>query len=194
MELLGNDIRRIAWHKGGIFKTGSPAFSVPQTAQVALELANRAEQKGVNLQIVTNSGAVSGLFLPVLRVEEQRINATLALALTNCFLEAHKRTGLTSSDVSRGVNLFRWPGRFQQIHIGRYQWFVDGAHNAAGIQVAAHWFSQSIVGIQRCYTMSLHPENAHVGRADLTKCLYSTDPHFQSQSRPRGQAPFGLPY
>jgi folylpolyglutamate synthase len=154
VELLGNDIRRIAWHKGGIFKNGTPGFSVPQIDEVALVLANRAEQKGVNLQFV-NIDTAFKLPSPVFQVEEQRVNATLALALTNSFLDARKRSFLTPSDVSHGLNLFQWPGRFQRIHIGRYQWFVDGAHNAAGIQVAARWFSQCIIDSQRYCTLFL---------------------------------------
>ncbi|KAK6820577.1 folylpolyglutamate synthase [Apiospora arundinis] len=42
---LGNTVEKIAWHKAGIMKKGSAAFTIEQVPEAAEVLQNRAEQK-----------------------------------------------------------------------------------------------------------------------------------------------------
>lgn len=47
VTVLGDTIQSIAWHKGGIFKKGVLALSVPQCQEAIYVLKDRAESKGV---------------------------------------------------------------------------------------------------------------------------------------------------
>jgi folylpolyglutamate synthase len=49
---LGPSIENIAWHKAGIFKAGTPGFSLPQKPEVAQVLKDRAAEKDVELTFV----------------------------------------------------------------------------------------------------------------------------------------------
>ena len=52
VEQLGPTIENVAWHKAGIFKSGTPGFSAPQDPIVTTVLQARAEDKKVELGLV----------------------------------------------------------------------------------------------------------------------------------------------
>ncbi|KAB8223191.1 Mur ligase [Aspergillus novoparasiticus] len=138
---LGPTIETIAWHKAGIFKTGAPAFSVPQDAGLNEFLRDRAAEKMVPLTFdSTNS------YLPannrVLSVHDQRLNCSLALELSKGFLH-FEAPGyeIEPEDISVALENFSWIARFGVIEIGTSQWFLDGAHNTLSLEQAAIWFS-----------------------------------------------------
>ncbi|EEP78059.1 hypothetical protein UREG_02908 [Uncinocarpus reesii 1704] len=140
---LGPTLETIAWHKAGIFKPGAPAFSVTQEPGPTGVMSKRALDKGTNLTFVstkdcfpTGGGAVS---VPV-----QRLNASLALELTEAFLRI-KAPGHTMSDedIHRGVENFSLIGRFEIIDERNLQWFVDGAHNVLSLEQTAEWFARN---------------------------------------------------
>lgn len=148
---LGPSIENIAWHKAGIFKPGTPAFSAPQDPAVASTLQDRAAEKGVTLRFVEEDPLLPG-DAKALQVPVQRTNCSVALALVNAFLEhqeipEHKH--LAPSDVSRGIEKFSWAGRFEVIVEGKNQWFLDGAHNELSVKQAAEWFANSTFEGQR---------------------------------------------
>lgn len=154
VEQLGPSLDNIAWHKAGIFKSGRPAFSAPQEPLAAAMLERRASERDVVLEYID----VDPL-LPVnasaLRPQVQRVNASLALALTRVFLTEKQPAAyrdLTEQDISMGIQQFFWIGRFQHITQGRHQWFLDGAHNELSVQNAAEWF----VKMAAQYQMSLN--------------------------------------
>jgi len=148
-EVLGPLIENIAWHKGGIFKQGIPAFSSPQTPAAAEVLQQRADEKGVPLKF-TGLDATLSMEALALEPEVQRVNASLALALTNEFLKVKAPNGgLTSQDVVRGIEQYSWPGRFHRIVDGSRQWFLDIAHNELSLKKAAHWFAKTTLATQR---------------------------------------------
>ncbi|KAI9149296.1 Folylpolyglutamate synthase [Paramyrothecium foliicola] len=133
---LGPSIENIAWHKGGIFKEGSIALSVPQHRhEVTQILQQRALDNNVNLEIVPLASSIYSI-----RPDCQVINFSMALAICNRFLALQGLRALTLSDIERGLDNFRWPGRFQTIVNGNYTWFLDGAHNNISMEVAAAWF------------------------------------------------------
>ncbi|MCJ1377182.1 hypothetical protein MMC17_000274 [Xylographa soralifera] len=156
VEMLGPSISDIAWHKAGIFKAGSPAFSVLQDSSAATAmLQQRADERAVALKFVSiNAALPSGIL--ALQPQVQRINCSLAIALVGSFLEDRKHGSLTLSDIRRGIEQFSWPGRFQHIADGNNHWFLDGAHNVLSMQKAADWFSQTILEMQ--------PETAPLAR------------------------------
>jgi folylpolyglutamate synthase len=151
VKQLGPSIENIAWHKAGIFKPGAPAFSTFQEPAVAAMLQSRAAEKGVTLEFVGVDPTLPAKSR-ILGPKVQRKNCSLALALVGAFLERkapREHRSLTSDDILQGIELFSWPGRFQQIVDGNYQWFLDGAHNELSAKVAAQWFAEAASEGQR---------------------------------------------
>ena len=151
VEQLGPSIENIAWHKAGIFKSGRPAFSAPQEPLAATVLERQARERNVPLKFA-DVDPLLPINTSVLRPPVQRINASLALALTHCFLEEKAPPpgrDLTDQDISVGVQQFSWIGRFQHIAEGRHHWFLDGAHNELSVQNAAEWFAEMLVQSSR---------------------------------------------
>jgi folylpolyglutamate synthase len=148
---LGPSIENIAWHKAGIFKPGSLAFSGIQEPAAAAVLQSRAAEKGVTLKFVEAHPALP-VNLRVLKLEVQRANCSLALALVNTFLEQRAPDAyrsLKSENIIQGIENFFWPGRFHQIVEENFQWFLDGAHNELSGKVSAQWFAEVAAEMQR---------------------------------------------
>ena len=142
---LGPSIENIAWHKAGIFKTGTPAFCAPQDPAVASILQNRAAEKGVSLKFVEEDPSLP-IDAKTLQVPVQKTNCSVALALVSAFLEQTASTEhrhLSLSAISQGIEKFSWPGRFEVIVEGGSQWFLDGAHNQLSLKQAADWFANT---------------------------------------------------
>ncbi|QSS66628.1 hypothetical protein I7I51_02817 [Histoplasma capsulatum] len=141
VNLLGPTIERIAWHKGGIFKSGSVALSAPQERAVAEVLQERADEKGVRLEFVSLDSTIP---INALKPEPQRLNCSLALAAVRAWL-ARKAPGLgiTNYSIANGIEQFYWPGRYQQIIDRHYQWFLDGAHNELSLRLVVEWFAKA---------------------------------------------------
>ncbi len=156
VEQLGPSIENIASHKAGIFKAGSPAFSALQDPLAAAILKDRAVKKGAELQFVGVCPHLpSGV--PSLDPSVQKINASLALALTNTLLKRKERSGnsvMSAEDTRTGALNFSWLGRFHKISQELQEWFLDGAHNEMSIKIAADWFADSVGPIQRYETTS----------------------------------------
>ena len=103
---LGPTIEEIAWHKAGIFKRGSLAFSTVQLSAVALE--KRAIEKQVELEFdgidptlpINKSSLVSTV---------QRLNCSLSFAVVRTWLLAKApkvHSELSSDDCVSGVESF----------------------------------------------------------------------------------------
>ncbi|KNG83160.1 folylpolyglutamate synthase [Aspergillus nomiae NRRL 13137] len=157
---LGPTIENIAWHKAGIFKTGAPAFSVPQEAGPAQVLRSRATEKMVPLTV------------PV-----QRLNCSLALDLSRIFLQIkapdHK---LEPGDISAAIENFTWIGRFEIVEDGLSQWFLDGAHNTLSLEQAAIWFSKNTTSsaARKHRVLIFSHLSEHRDGATLVECLAHT--------------------
>ncbi|QSS62782.1 folylpolyglutamate synthase [Histoplasma capsulatum] len=140
---LGPTIEDIAWHKAGVFKTGTPAFSILQEDGLRAVLEKRAAEKGVSLTFVSANDA-----LPdgsrVLSIPAQRLNCSLALEIVGAFLKlkAPDHT-IDLGDISSGIENFSWAGRFEVIEDGPSRWFLDGAHNMMSLEQTAEWFSNN---------------------------------------------------
>ncbi|KAL8788666.1 MAG: hypothetical protein Q9213_001594 [Squamulea squamosa] len=155
VEQLGPLIENIAWHKAGIFKHGSPAFSTSQEPAAATVLQQRANEKNVALQFVGVNPILPHNAL-ALKPEVQRMNCSLAIALASTFLKikaSQEHCFLASQDIFQGIEQFSWPGRFHHILDGNHEWFLDGAHNELSIQKAAQWFVETTLEGQGCLVM-----------------------------------------
>jgi folylpolyglutamate synthase/dihydrofolate synthase len=86
---LGDTIDKIAWHKAGIFKTGSPAFTVPQVPDAMEVLHQRAKEKEVNLVTIAIHPALFDIALNPAE-DFQRTNASLAIRLSLSLLDKLK--------------------------------------------------------------------------------------------------------
>lgn len=168
VEQLGPSIENIAWHKAGIFKHGSPAFSTFQEPAAATVLQQRANEKNVALQFIGVDSTLPRNAL-ALKPEVQRTNCSLAIALASTFLKVKAPQlycNLTSQDILQGIEQFSWPGRFHHIVDGNHQWFLDGAHNELSIQKSAQWFVEATSEGQGYLIMS-DPNNVEL-EADIS--------------------------
>lgn len=91
MEVLGNTLSDIAFHKAGIFKPQIPAFTVPQLSEAMSVLQDRALELTVPLDVAAplDIEKLKGLELS-LSGDHQLVNAGLAVSLSKCWL---RRTG-----------------------------------------------------------------------------------------------------
>jgi folylpolyglutamate synthase len=146
-------IENIAWHKSGIFKAGSPAFSTMQDPKALAVLHSRALERETTLNVVgVNSG------LPALdcdfETEVQKYNASLAVSLANAYRTIVSNISLQPDDqisgaTALGLKQCSWQGRFQFFESGHCRWHLDGAHNSDSIKVAARWFAASLIRYSR---------------------------------------------
>ncbi|KAJ5757555.1 uncharacterized protein N7511_006249 [Penicillium nucicola] len=173
VDQLGPTIENIAWHKSGIFKPGTPAFSVPQEEGPMKVLRDRAAEKKTSLRFIPINEHLPAK-AKALSVPVQRVNSSLALELAKTFLEL-KAPGhiLESEDILKGIEDFSWLGRFEIIEDGASQWFVDGAHNPLSLTQAAEWYSNNIdkVKPRRCRVLIFSHFSEERDGADLMESL-----------------------
>ncbi|KAG1687439.1 Folylpolyglutamate synthase, mitochondrial [Nymphon striatum] len=90
VNVLGNTIEEIAWNKGGIFKEGAPAFTVPQPPQAMQVLMQRAAERRATLHLCPELSTYDWNQMPIklgLAGKAQFLNATLALQISNAWLK-----------------------------------------------------------------------------------------------------------
>ncbi|KAF3356033.1 Pre-mRNA-splicing factor ISY1 [Verticillium dahliae VDG1] len=115
---LGDTVEKIAWHKGGIMKTGAPAFTVEQVEGAAAVLRERAVEKGVNLTDVGVDPRLEGID-PSFRRQED--------SLPQAFVD--------------GLEQVEWRGRCEVKPAEGVTWHLDGAHTTDSLKMAAQWFA-----------------------------------------------------
>eukprot|EP01105_Mastigella_eilhardi_P012546 TRINITY_DN2864_c0_g1_i2.p1 TRINITY_DN2864_c0_g1~~TRINITY_DN2864_c0_g1_i2.p1 ORF type:complete len:493 (-),score=120.57 TRINITY_DN2864_c0_g1_i2:1157-2479(-) len=155
-EILGDTEAEIALEKSGIFKRGAAAFSAyGQRDDVTTVLADSARRVGEKLQIAPplttyrtpyNSKLVLGL-----SGHFQKVNASLAVAVANYWLQRHRGpsaalcspSGTLTASTLEALSSTDWPGRAQIIKLPQHEkttFFVDGAHTLESITACADWF------------------------------------------------------
>ncbi|ROW18077.1 hypothetical protein VPNG_00435 [Cytospora leucostoma] len=157
--VLGDTVDKIAWHKAGIMKPGSPAFASEQPAFPEAErvLRERAVEKGLGgeesdgLRIVGVDERLARSGVDV-RPDAafQRRNASLAVALAETALErllpgGFKRDdGVLPAEFKDGIEQVVWRGRCEvkEDEGGRVRWHIDGAHTTDSLKVAARWYTE----------------------------------------------------
>lgn len=165
MEILGYTLREISAEKAGIFKKGSPAFTVCQKEEALATLKEKADETGVSLSLVKPLSAYSnaGDVVSKLCGSYQAQNAALAVALA-CEWERRqkKTTHLVSSSSARCWEMdqdylpdkykshliaFKWPGRNQILDdtssaAGYLRFYLDGAHTVESMELCGQWFAR----------------------------------------------------
>uniref|UniRef100_A0A8C6YMU8 tetrahydrofolate synthase n=1 Tax=Naja naja TaxID=35670 RepID=A0A8C6YMU8_NAJNA len=165
-SILGDTIEKIAWQKGGIFKPGVPAFTVPQPERPLEVLKQRAEECQCPLFLCPDLDAFEDddKFLQLgLAGDHQRSNAALALQLSHTWLDhtgelkdSWRTSGAPSKRVPclapafkpdqpmvQGLQATVWLGRNQVLHHGPVTWYIDGAHTTSSMQACVRWFHQA---------------------------------------------------
>ncbi|KEY65164.1 hypothetical protein S7711_04254 [Stachybotrys chartarum IBT 7711] len=145
VQILGDSIEKISWHKAGIMKRGSPAFTVEQVPSAAQVLRDRADEKGVTLTTVDPDARLGSVKV---RPNErfQRNNAALAVALAEAALTKlgvalPGSSGLPQEFVD-GLEKTSFRGRCEVMVEDKVIWHLDGAHTADSLKLASKWFAK----------------------------------------------------
>ena len=145
--MLGRTIGEIAWHKAGIMKSGSPAFTVSQPEEAMAVIQQRAEEKGVDLTVVHRHPQLETIKLG-LAGDFQKTNASLAIAVAVAHLHAlgHKDicTDPLPKEFVQGLEQVRWGGRCETRREEGLVWYLDGGHTTESIHVAGEWFASCV--------------------------------------------------
>lgn len=128
-SFLGSDLSSIAREKAGIFKSGVPAWSVPQEDEILNVLKDEARARGTSLSVISDNDGKG--FESPLAGKHQRENMALAITavLQIC-------PNLSASMIQRGLSKTRWQGRCQMVRPRNNlpEALVDGAHNVGGLR------------------------------------------------------------
>ncbi|PHH83647.1 hypothetical protein CDD83_2954 [Cordyceps sp. RAO-2017] len=142
--VLGDTVDKIAWHKAGIMKTGSPAFSVEQVSAAEAVLRQRAEEKGVDLAVLAIDPRLAGVRIRP-DAHFQKRNATLAIALVE---KALPRLGIATgpsptlpAEFIDGLEQTLFRGRCEVKVENGITWYVDGAHTSESLAMSSNWFA-----------------------------------------------------
>jgi folylpolyglutamate synthase/dihydrofolate synthase len=147
---LGDTVAKIAWHKAGIMKTGSAAFTIEQFPDADEVLRKRAEEKNVDLKVLDVDLRLSAVQIRPDAAFQKR-NATLAIALAETALEKigispPPRTEPLSKEFVDGLEKVVWRGRCEVKTEGKVTWHVDGAHTSDSLKMSAKWFKDETSG------------------------------------------------
>eukprot|EP01111_Echinosteliopsis_oligospora_P010653 TRINITY_DN3373_c0_g1_i1.p1 TRINITY_DN3373_c0_g1~~TRINITY_DN3373_c0_g1_i1.p1 ORF type:complete len:598 (+),score=143.12 TRINITY_DN3373_c0_g1_i1:65-1858(+) len=167
MNVLGNTIRDIAREKAGIMYTTVPAFTVSQQYSDASEVLHSYAstntvplKKCPDLELYTKESLRLGL-----QGEHQKMNASLAVALSNVWMATSKNSksslkkqvegiydrqinnyddvflkiGITE-EIRQGLVRCHWPGRAQSFVSKNVLFYLDGAHTSESMQACSNWF------------------------------------------------------
>lgn len=153
--MLGTTIEKIAWHKGGIIKSGARSFTAPQPPSAEQVLAERAAAKGTQLNVVAEHPDLRAGTSQVklgLAGDFQYTNASVAVAAAAEFL---RKTGIASisenvmseplpAKFKTGLEETRLGGRCETRFEKNVAWYIDGGHTLESIRLAGQWFASRI--------------------------------------------------
>ncbi|OJJ85115.1 uncharacterized protein ASPGLDRAFT_147873 [Aspergillus glaucus CBS 516.65] len=149
VNVLGDTIDSIAWHKSGIFKEGCPAFTVDQVPEAMEVLEQRAVERGAKgLGRVGVCPALLQQKVDIRPAEDfQRKNASLAIALAHTVLgklgiETNPDQQNLPAEFVQGLESVVWRGRCEELRSRQQHWHLDGAHTEASLEVASLWFGK----------------------------------------------------
>jgi dihydrofolate synthase/folylpolyglutamate synthase len=147
-SFLGDTLEEIAQAKAGIIKSGSPVIvgNLPNESvqMIMQETAHRQKaplyRLGTDFHICSHQLILTDQqVIPIdnlgLKGDHQKQNVSLAL----CSLWAIQALPQSLNQIQQALSHTFWPGRFQKITdpalSSHHEWWLDGAHNAAGAQV-----------------------------------------------------------
>ncbi|KAE8862025.1 hypothetical protein PTNB73_07579 [Pyrenophora teres f. teres] len=153
--MLGTTLPEIAWHKAGIFKKGSVAFTAPQKEEAMAVLRERAAEKGTSLHTIDIHPALANNEVKLgLGAVFQKTNASVAIAAAAAHLRALGHSTVPDptavphiklpSQFVRGLEQVRWAGRCEIRRETNVAWHIDGGHTMESIEVTGQWFAEQI--------------------------------------------------
>lgn len=153
--MLGSTLPEIAWHKAGIFKQGSVAFTAPQKEEAISVLQERAAERGTDLHIIDlHPSLANGSIKLGLSADFQKINASVAIAVAAAHLRALGHTSIPDPtkiahidlppQFVKGLEQVHWSGRCETRREKHVAWHIDGAHTLESIEVTGRWFAEQI--------------------------------------------------
>uniref|UniRef100_A0A7N6BQS3 Folylpolyglutamate synthase n=1 Tax=Anabas testudineus TaxID=64144 RepID=A0A7N6BQS3_ANATE len=165
-QILGDTTEKIAWQKGGIFKSGVPAFTVKQPEEAMAVLKDRAKEISCPLWVcpeLEDYKADCGPLHLGLAGKHQRSNASLALQLSHTWLQKRCLPGGIGSLLTilqatpfkptpimvKGLAETEWHGRNQTLKHGAVTYFLDGAHTMRSMQACLQWFTETAAQHER---------------------------------------------
>lgn len=143
--VLGDTVDKIAWHKAGIMKRGSPAFTIEQVPEADKVLRDRAVEKGVDLTVLGVDPRLEGVNIRPDALFQKK-NASLAIALAEAALKRlnpsfERNPERLPQEFIEGLEQVVWRGRCEVKSEDRVIWHVDGAHTVDSLKMAARWFA-----------------------------------------------------
>lgn len=131
IDLLGDTLSSIAWHKAGIIKPGITVFSVNQKTEAMQVVEAVAQENRAPLKVISTD--VAG---PVgIHGDHQLRNAAMALEIAQYWMNCTGRPPIEESTVRKALLQTSWPGRHQIVERGTNRWFIDGAHTVESMEV-----------------------------------------------------------
>lgn len=155
VAMLGSTIEEIAWHKGGIIKTGAKAFTGPQPETALQVLRKRAEEKNTELIVAQGQPELAkGSKLKLgLDGDFQYTNANIAVGVAAEFLRRRGEQDIPADIFNSplpekfrtGLEKARLGGRCETRREKTVSWYIDGGHTLESIRVAGQWFASKLV-------------------------------------------------
>lgn len=153
--MLGSTIEEIAWHKGGIVKAGTRAFTTSQLSGAERVLFARAAEKKTELEVVKGHPDFDSDNRVRLGLagDFQYSNAALAVAAAAEFLRRVGVENINPQDIMKeslpakfrkGLEETRLGGRCETRHEKNLTWCIDGGHTLESIRLAGQWFASQI--------------------------------------------------
>lgn len=147
---LGDTVAKIAWHKAGIMKSGSAAFTIEQVPDAEEVLRKRASEKNADLKVLPVDPRLSSVQIRPDAIFQKR-NATLAIALAETALEKvgislPARTDTLPKEFVDGLEKVVWRGRCEVKKEDKVTWHVDGAHTSDSLKMSSKWFKDETSG------------------------------------------------
>ena len=142
VHVLGHTVEEIAWHKAGIFKSGSLAGTVLQDDAVLKVLRRRAEERHVagELQVITDQRVLEYGVKMDPDMYYQRSNAALAIFLADAYLKSADPQFSMTADLARSLQDVELLCRSQVVEDGDNTWFLSSGVNEISLKQAVSWF------------------------------------------------------
>ena len=159
VKLLGSTLKEIAWHKSGIFKSNVQAFTSNNQKVGALEvLLERAQERNCSIKICPPlcdyEIEVNRKLKLGIKGEVQQLNASLALQISNYFLnkkqlssnqmignQIYANSFKLDQDYLDAIEECKFRGRYEQIQLkNKSKFYLDGAHTIESLAYCIDWF------------------------------------------------------
>ncbi len=170
MDYLGDNLKKIAYEKCGIFKQNCPCVVGPQTKQALLEgvmdvFISQAQQKNADLYLcgrdwfveetpfgfrLMYGDKIEDYPMPSLLGRHQINNAATAIMAIRAIEDSQSQQIFSRDIIAQGIQNASWPGRLQKLEKTplnallpeTHELFLDGGHNENAARALAKQFKR----------------------------------------------------